>query len=218
MRTGARPQQGAAARGGIGAAPPGGPAGGGRAVGEAPFAACGTAKVEAAKVETAKVEAARLDAARLDAAKPGCPAAAPGLHVSLVTLGVEDLARAGRFYAAMGLSRRCAEAQGVMFFAAGAVALALYPRHELAADAGVLSGRAGMFGGVTLACNRPDRREVDRTIIAAVAAGGRALHGPHETAWGGYAGYVADPDGHVWEIAHNPGFPLDREGRLALPA
>lgn len=194
IRAGVRPQEGAAARGGEGAVPPGGAAG--RPVAETPFSACGTAG---------------------EAAKPGRPAPAPGLHVSLVTLGVEDLARAGRFYAAMGLSRRCADARGVMFFEAGAVALALYPRHELAADAGVLSGRAGLFRGVTLACNRPDRREVDRTIIAAVAAGGRALHGPHETAWGGYAGYVADPDGHVWEIAHNPGFPLDGEGRLTLP-
>ncbi|MDF2999838.1 MAG: Glyoxalase/bleomycin resistance protein/dioxygenase [Xanthobacteraceae bacterium] len=84
-------------------------------------------------------------------------------------------------------------------------------------DAGMVAGRAGQFGGITLACNRASRAEVDATLIRLVAAGGRALRPAHPTSWGGYIGYVADPDGHPWEVAHNPGFPLDAEGRITLP-
>lgn len=141
----------------------------------------------------------------------------PPLAVSLVTLGVADLFRAIAFYEALGLERRVRQAEGVAFFACGTVVLSLYPRHELATDAGMVAGRAGQFGGVVLACNRASRAEVDSTLIRAVAAGGRALRPAQATFWGGYAGYVADPDGHPWEIAHNPGFPLGPEGRLSLP-
>ena len=77
--------------------------------------------------------------------------------------------------------------------------------------------RAGAFGGIALACNRESRAEVDATLIRAVAAGGRALRAAQPTFWGGYSGYVADPDGHAWEIAHNPGFPMDENGRITLP-
>lgn len=143
--------------------------------------------------------------------------AVPPLHVSLITLGVADLERSIRFYEALGLTRRVRKAEGAAFFEAGGVALSLYPRHELAADAGVVPGRAGQFGGFALACNRASRIEVDATLIRAVAAGGRALRPAQATFWGGYSGYVADPDGHAWEVAHNPGFPLGPDGRLSLP-
>nr|WP_281493633.1 VOC family protein [Ancylobacter koreensis] len=142
----------------------------------------------------------------------------PPLRLCLVTLGVADLPRSVAFYEALGLERRMPQAQGVAFFDAGGAVLSLYPRHELAADAGVLPGRAGQFGGVALACNRASRAEVDATLIRAVASGGRALRPAQATFWGGYSGYVADPDGHPWEIAHNPGFGLDAEGRIVLPA
>ncbi|QIB36238.1 VOC family protein [Ancylobacter pratisalsi] len=138
--------------------------------------------------------------------------------MSLVTLGVSDLPRATAFYEALGLERKMRAAEGVAFFMAGPVALSLYPRHELAADAGVIDGRRGQFGGMALACNRVSRAEVDATLIRAVAAGGRALRPAQATFWGGYSGYVADPDGYPWEIAHNPGFAIDGEGRLTLPA
>ena len=141
----------------------------------------------------------------------------PPIHVSLITLGVSDLPRAIAFYEVLGLVRRVRAAEGVAFFQAGGVVLSLYPRHDLASDAGVVDGRPGVFGGIALACNRPSRAEVDTTLIRAVAAGGRGLRPAQPTFWGGYSGYVADPDGHPWEIAHNPGFPLDGEGRISLP-
>ncbi|WAC27808.1 VOC family protein [Ancylobacter sp. SL191] len=147
----------------------------------------------------------------------GTARAVPPLALSLVTLGVAELARAIAFYEALGLERRVRQAEGVAFFACGTVVLSLYPRHELATDAGMIAGRAGQFGGVVLACNRASRAEVDTTLIRAVAAGGRALRPAQATFWGGYAGYVADPDGHPWEIAHNTGFALGPDGRLTLP-
>ncbi|MCK0195961.1 VOC family protein [Ancylobacter sp. 6x-1] len=148
---------------------------------------------------------------------------AAGLSLSLVTLGVEDIARAARFYEALGMVRRARSAEGVVFLqadgpgGAGGVVLSLYPRHELATDAGVIPGRPGAFGGIALACNRRTPEEVDATIARALAAGGRALRPAQHVFWGGYSGYVADPDGYPWEIAHNPGFPLDPDGRLVLP-
>ncbi|HEY9213050.1 MAG TPA: VOC family protein [Ancylobacter sp.] len=145
------------------------------------------------------------------------PLQIPPLHVSLITLGVTDLPRAIAFYEALGLVRRVKAAVGVAFFQAGGVVLSLYPRHDLAADAGVVDGRPGVFGGIALACNRQSRAEVDTTLIRAVAAGGRGLRPAQPAVWGGYSGYVTDPDGHPWEIAHNPGFPLDEEGRISLP-
>jgi len=142
---------------------------------------------------------------------------AAGLHLSLVTLGVDDLRRSIAFYEALGLPRRLKAAEGVAFFEAGGAVLALYPRHQLAADAGVLNGRPGAFGGIVLSCNRPSREAVDSTIAAVIAAGGKALRAADTVFWGGYVGYVADPDGHPWEVAYNPDFGLDPDGRLRVP-
>lgn len=169
--------------------------------------------------------------------------ALPPLALSLVTLGVADLARAEAFYRALGMVRRDQSTTGVVFFQAdgrrevgqGGLVLSLYPRRELAADAGLPEdaaveagggssavGRGGgadgrPFGGIALACNRASRAEVDATLAGALAAGGTPLRPAQETFWGGYSGYVADPDGHPWEIAHNPFFPLDADGRIILP-
>ena len=141
------------------------------------------------------------------------------LHLSLVTLGVGDLARAVAFYEAMGLERRMRAAEGVAFYHAGTIALALYPRDALAADAGVLEGEVApaSFSAIAFACNRPSRQAVDATIARMVSAGGKVLRPAEATVWGGYCGYVADPDGHMWEIAHNSGFPLDEQGRVRVP-
>jgi uncharacterized protein len=135
-------------------------------------------------------------------------------RVSLITLGVRDLGRARRFYEALGW--RGQEVQETVFFQAGGQAVVLWGRDDLAADAGV-DDEGSSFGGIALAHNVRSAAEVDEAIEAAVAAGATVTRAPAETFYGGYAGCFRDPDGHVWEIAHNPGFPLDEEGRLTVP-
>ena len=138
-------------------------------------------------------------------------------RISLISLGVDDVARARRFYEALGWVASPASQAEVAFFQANGVALALYGRTALAADAGV-DGAKATFSGVTIAQNMRSAREVDEVHAEAVAAGGRSTRAPHETHWGGYVAYVADPDGHVWEFAFNPAFALDERGDLRLPA
>ena len=136
-------------------------------------------------------------------------------RLNLVTLGARDLDRAVAFYRD-GLGWKPAVvAEDFVLFDLGGVALALYPHELLAADAGVRTGRHA-FGGVTLAQNVRSREEVDRVIAAACAAGGKLLRTATEKEWGGYSGYFADPDGNPWEIAWNPHFPLDDQGRLVF--
>lgn len=137
-------------------------------------------------------------------------------RISLVTLGVGDLARSTRFYEALGWRRSFRAAEGVSFFQAGGLAVALYPLADLARDAGVAAGKIGS-GTVALAYNTRSREEVDAVLVEAEAAGARVTKPAAETFWGGYAGHFADPDGHLWEIAWNPGFRLDADGRLSLP-
>lgn len=139
-----------------------------------------------------------------------------GLH--LVTLGVADLPRACAFYAAMGLERRAASHTGIAFFQAGKVVLSLYPRERLAEDAALESeSDLPAFRGLTLACNVDDSAAVGDVIARAARAGGRCVKPARKAAWGGTSGYFADPDGHLWEVAHTPFFPFDAEGRLTLP-
>ncbi len=142
-------------------------------------------------------------------------------HVSLITLGVDDLSRARAFYEALGWRRSAASVEGeVVFLQGGTVVLALYGRADLARDAGVASASAGTEAGthaVALAVNLPDEADVDALLATAAAAGGRVTRPARRASWGGYSGYVTDPDGHLWEIAHNPLFPLDAEGRVELP-
>ena len=138
-------------------------------------------------------------------------------RITLITLGVADLAASRKFYEALGFrASRASVAGEVAFFQAGAVVLALWGREALAADSLVADRRPG-FAAVSLAHNARDRAEVDRVLFEAAAAGGRVVKPAHDTSWGGYSGYFADPDGHLWEIAWNPHWPLTAEGAVRLP-
>jgi uncharacterized protein len=138
-------------------------------------------------------------------------------HVSLITLGVTDLARASRFYEALGWRRSDASVAGtIAFLRGGAVVLALFGREALAEEAGVDLHAAGL-GPVALAMNVGAEATVDATLVAAEAAGGRITSAAERAEWGGYSGYFADPDGHLWEVAHNPTFRLLDDGRVVLP-
>jgi uncharacterized protein len=136
-------------------------------------------------------------------------------RVHLVTLGVRDLARAKEFYGALGW--RGQEVQETVFFQAGGMALVLWGRGKLAADCAVEDAARDGFGGIVLAHNARSREEVDRIVAAAAQAGARVTKPPQDTFYGGYAGVFADPDGHLWEIAHNPGFGIAADGALQLP-
>ena len=131
-----------------------------------------------------------------------------------MTLGVADLGRARRFYEQLGW--RGQEVSETVFFAAGGMALVLWSRSALAEDCGVEdAGTPG--GGIALAHNTRSRDEVDALVEAAARAGAAVTRRPRPTSYGGYAGCFRDPDGHVWEIAHNPGFGLAEDGSLVLP-
>lgn len=134
-------------------------------------------------------------------------------RVSLITLGVSDLARARRFYEALGW-RVGRDPQDVIFFQAGGMIVALWSRKRLAEDTAVEDG--GGWGGVTLAYNARNPEEVDTVIGQARAAGARIAREPGKTFWGGYAGVFVDPDGHPWEVAHNPDWTLGDDGTVTL--
>ncbi|MFP5218141.1 MAG: VOC family protein [Actinomycetes bacterium] len=136
-------------------------------------------------------------------------------RLSLVTLGVRDLRRAKRFYEQLGW--RGQEVEQTVFFQAGGMALVLWSVDALADDSGVDRRRTDAFGGVVLAQNVRSRDEVDAVLTEAAAAGATVTRAPAETFYGGYAGCFRDLDGHVWEIAHNPGFALEADGSLRLP-
>lgn len=136
-------------------------------------------------------------------------------RVSLITLGVADLDRAKRFYERLGW--RGQEVERTVFFQLGGLALVLWARPRVAADAGIEDGGTDGFGGVALAHNVRSPAEVDQVLAAAAAAGAAVTQPPRTTFYGGYAGFFTDPDGHVWEIAHNPGFILAEDGALVLP-
>jgi catechol 2,3-dioxygenase-like lactoylglutathione lyase family enzyme len=139
-------------------------------------------------------------------------------RISLITLGVRDLARARQFYEnGLGWKPSSAGNDDVVFFQlAGGVVLGLFSRTSLAEDAHLADTGSG-FGGITIAQNQASRVEVDRVIAVAVAAGGTLLKAAEDVSWGGYSGYFADPDGHPWEIAWNPFFPLSGDGGIMLP-
>jgi uncharacterized protein len=138
-------------------------------------------------------------------------------RVTLVTLGVADLQRAIAFYRdGLGWTPSGSSIEGeIAFFQLNGLALALWPRTLLAEDARLTDD--GGWGGITLAQNVGSRDEVDRVVERMVGAGGRLMKAPEAAAWGGYSGYVADPDGHPWEVAHNPFWPLGADGTLTLP-
>ena len=136
-------------------------------------------------------------------------------RVTLITLGVDNLARARAFYEGWGWQATTAQ-EGVVFFQMLGAALALFGRADLAADQGRPGAMLGT-GAMTLAQNFATRTEVDAAFASALAAGAVALKAPQEVFWGGYSGYFADPDGHVWELAMNPFWPLADDGSLTLP-
>jgi predicted lactoylglutathione lyase len=136
-------------------------------------------------------------------------------RISLVTLGVSDLSRSRQFYSALGWSGQ--EVEDTVFIQAGGQALVLWDRGKLAADAGIDDTRSDGFGGIAFAHNVRSTAEVDEILSLAQRAGADVTRVAAPTSYGGYAGYFADPDGHLWEIAHNPGFHLDDHGNLVLP-
>jgi catechol 2,3-dioxygenase-like lactoylglutathione lyase family enzyme len=136
-------------------------------------------------------------------------------RISLVTLGVTDLARSRAFYEALGW--RGQEVEETVFFQAGGLAVVLWGREKLAEDARVEDPAPDGFGGVVLAHNVRSGAEVDQVLAEAEEAGATVTRPAQETFYGGYAGCFRDPDGHVWEVAHNPGFHLGPDGALTLP-
>jgi predicted lactoylglutathione lyase len=136
-------------------------------------------------------------------------------RLSLITLGVADLARSRSFYEALGWSTGAAPEDDVAFFQAGDMVVALWDRAKLAEDSCVED--SGGWGGVTLALNLASPADVDAAIETARTAGARIGREPAETFWGGYSGVFVDPDGHPWEIAHNPDWEITEEGGVRLP-
>ena len=137
-------------------------------------------------------------------------------RVSLITLGVSDLGRARSFYEALGWSTAAGPEDDVVFFQAGGMVMALWDRGKLAEDSAVSD--AGGWGGVTLAHNVRSPEEVDAVLAEADAAGGTVARPGGPTFWGGYSGVFVDPEGHPWEVAHNPDWAIHDNGSITLPA
>jgi predicted lactoylglutathione lyase len=135
-------------------------------------------------------------------------------RISLITLGYRDYRRARDFYAAMGWTDAVAPDDEVVFFQAGGMIFALWDRAKLAADSGVQDG--GGWGGVTPAYCVRSPEEVDEILARAKASGGSVPREGGKTFWGGYSGIFVDPEGHPWEVAHNPGWTLHDDGTISL--
>lgn len=135
-------------------------------------------------------------------------------RVSVITLGVRDIERAVAFYRALGWEPAADEHDDVFFFQASGLVFALWGRDQLAGDSAVTDG--GGWGGVTLAHNVRSPAEVDAVVEQARTAGARIGREPAAAFWGGYSGVFLDPDGHPWEVAHNPGWALDEDGSVSL--
>lgn len=138
----------------------------------------------------------------------------PQLHV--VTLGVADVAKARAFYEALGFRASAASQESIVFFELSGVVLALFERSHLADDATVAPAGDG-FRSFTLAHNVETEEGVDAALRHAEYCGARIVKPASKVFWGGYSGYFSDPDGHLWEVAYNPFFPIDEDGRLVLP-
>ena len=134
-------------------------------------------------------------------------------RITCITLGVADTARARAFYEKLGWSGESPDGD-VVFFQAGPMVVALWGRDKLTEDTAVADG--GGWGGVTLAHNVGSPGEVDAVLAEAARAGGTVARAGTSTVWGGYTGIFVDPDGHPWEVAHNPGWPLQPDGSVRL--
>ena len=137
-------------------------------------------------------------------------------RLSVITLGVTELGRSRAFYEALGWSTRAEPDADVVFFQAGGIVLALWDRARLAEDSGVEDG--GRWGGVTLSYNVRSPEDADSVLDAARAAGATIARPGGETFWGGYSGVFVDPDGHPWEVAHNPRWTIGPDGSVTLPS
>ena len=137
-------------------------------------------------------------------------------RISLITLGVRDLGRARAFYEALGWTTGAAPDDDVVFYRSGGMVLALWGRAQLAEDSGVED--SGGWGGMTLAHNVRSPAEVDAVVEEARAAGANIVREPAETFWGGYSAAFTDPDGHPWEVAHNPHWTIREDGSIELPS
>ena len=138
-------------------------------------------------------------------------------RVNFVTLGVVDMMLMRAFYERLGLTASSASNPHVTFFDANGIVLALFGFHELAEDAGVAAGPVPAFRGVGVAWNGTSEAEVDRIMEHAKAAGATIVKRAQKVFWGGYSGYFADPEGHLWEVAFNPFFPINKSGQVELP-
>ncbi len=138
-------------------------------------------------------------------------------RVTLITLGVTDLDRSKAFYGALGWTPTREMPGEVVFYQINGMALGFFGLGPLAKDQGRPDAKLGT-GAMTLAQNFNAEDEVDAAYAAAIAAGATPLKAPEKVFWGGYSGYYADPDGHVWEVAHNPFWPLNEDGSLTLPS
>lgn len=136
-------------------------------------------------------------------------------RISIVTLGVEDVARSVRFYETLGWERCTSSMDEIAWFRTADSYLGIFGWRDLAADADLVDPTRGSFGGITLAINVETREMVDTGLDEAVAAGGSILKGATELPFG-YGGYFADPDGHAWEVCWNPGFPIGSDGRIRI--
>jgi uncharacterized glyoxalase superfamily protein PhnB len=141
----------------------------------------------------------------------------PAPRLTLLTLGVTDVARSATFYEALGFRRKARGSTGVAFFEAGGVILSLWSAEELAKDAKIAPQEVSGFRGVSLAWNVASASAVDHAMERAIALGARLLRPAQDVFWGGYTGYFTDPDGHIWEVAYNPHWPFSEDGRLLLP-
>lgn len=137
-------------------------------------------------------------------------------RISIVTLGVSDMKKSRAFYEALGWKAMATSTGDVTFFKGKGIVLGLYGHDALAEDAGIKSGPPPAFRGISLAYNSRSEDEVDASFNHAVACGAQPVKKPEKVFWGGYSGYFADPDGHLWEVAHNPFAPLDDDGHLRM--
>lgn len=136
-------------------------------------------------------------------------------RISLITLGVHDLDRAVKFYELMGFKRHMAITEGVAFFQMNGIILSLFPRDDLAKDAGVSFGKG--LSAIAIAYNTRSEAEVDEVISLVQKAGGAIVKAPEKAFWGGRSAYFADTENNLWEVAYNRAFPIDEDGITSLP-
>lgn len=137
-------------------------------------------------------------------------------RLTMITLGVDDIAKSTAFYERLGFTPSSASNESVTFFLTNGTVLGLFGKAALADDAGVDDAPVG-YRGVAIAHNLDSKQDVDAAYAHALECGATGTKAPHEVFWGGYSGYFADPDGHLWEVAHNPFAPLDETRNMPLP-